>query len=309
MKLKFKTLFLFSFLLLFLAVPVYAVINSSTFLVKAQKFVDNKCKGTPDSQTSLLCYLFYKTGELQEQLNSANQNITSLNTLVSSQSGRISDLEGRINSLEHPSSSPSPTPSPSPNVIVFAQDRPASFTTDFIAIPHGYMSMTFHVTTTGTLYGWSPIANVNSFVNEQTRVLCPNNICPDVTIPIISGFYKFGTGTSSGNITAIATLNADPNSSTQTLGYGVPLPFTSGPLQTNPGYLISVFVGQRDPQRMNGISLQRNENGVFVEKEHVSCDGGAICPVNNLPLLGGEYRVVVEGSGVDALVSVFIRPQ
>jgi len=205
---------------------------------------------------------------------------------------------------------PTPTPSPTvaPTTIVFAQDRPASFTTDFFTIPSGFSSMTFHVTTTGTLYGWAPIANVNSFVNEQHRIVCTNNICPDVTIPIISNYYKFGTGTSSGNITATAILNAEIDNSTQTLGYRVNLPFTSGPLQTNPGMKILVTVGQGNPQNITGISLQRNEGGIFVEKHHLSCDGGAVCPLTNLPLLGGEYRVVVEGSGLNALIAALLRP-
>lgn len=195
-----------------------------------------------------------------------------------------------------------------PNIIVFAQDRPASFVTDFIDIPQGYTSMTFHVTTTGTLLNWSPIANVNSFINEQVRVLCNNNVCPDVTIPVISWFYQFATGTSAGNITATATLNREPGSSTQTLGYGVNLPFTSGPIQTNPGSNITIAVGQRNPQNMNRISLQRNESNVFVEKEHIDCDGGAVCPLIPLPLLGGEYKVFVDGTGTGALISVLILP-
>jgi hypothetical protein len=203
-----------------------------------------------------------------------------------------------------PTSTPTPTPS---NIVVFAEDRPAPFTTDFVDVPTGYTSMTFHISHTGFLFGWSPIANINSFVNEQHRFNCVNNVCPDVTVPVISWFYKFSTGTSDGNVTATATLNAIPGEHSRVLGYGVPLPFTSGPIQTTPTGTITVYVGQRDPQNITGISLQRNESGSFVEKEHVVCDGGAVCPLTEMPFLGGEYRVVVEGSGPGALISALIR--
>jgi hypothetical protein len=295
---------------LVLAVPALA--TSNDFLAKASNYYQEKCTKpkVPDS-TAINCYLFDKLLDLENALVNSNQRITNLEADSAIKSSQINDMQIRVTNLENliPSPFPSPTLSPGPlPTIVFAQNRPASFITDFIQIPNGYTSMTFHVTTTGSLYGWAPIANVNSFVNEQHRILCPNNICPNVTIPIISGLYKFSTGTSSGNITATATLNSETSNYNQVLGYAVDLPFASTSFPTNSNTKIEVTVGQTNPQNLTGISLQRNESGIFVEKHHIVCDGGAVCPLTDLPLLGGEYRVVVEGSGPGALIAVLIRP-
>lgn len=227
MKIPFKgKLFIILFLLVLLIVPqVFAA--SSNFLQRANQAYQRLCTGRSVPLTIVMsCYAFDKLAELQQAINLLDERLGLTERDNATQSAKIKELEERIMNLEPPN----PSPSSSPTTIVFAQNRPASFTTDLVAIPNGYTSMTFHVSTTGTLINWAPIANVNSFVNEQHRFRCNNNICPDVTIPIISGFYKFGTGTSSGNITAIATLNAEPDNSTQVLGYGVNLPFTSGPI-------------------------------------------------------------------------------
>lgn len=144
---------------------------------------------------------------------------------------------------------------------------------------------------------------------HQQRFNCSGLLtCPAVTIPIIDNEYLFGTGTGGGNITAVATLNPEPNSRSLLLGGNVGLPFTSEPFDTTGFSSIIITAGQLGSEHLTAMSLQRIESGVFVEKHRLSCDGGAECPVTSLPLLGGNYRVVVEGSGMRAVVGALIRP-
>lgn len=95
-------------LFLALATPVLAV-SSSTFLPKAQKYIDNNCsKRSLNNEKSLLCYLFSKTGEqttkIQEQeitINNLETKLLELEEKNSSQSATILDLQERINQLEN----------------------------------------------------------------------------------------------------------------------------------------------------------------------------------------------------------------
>ena len=55
---------------LFSTVSVFAVLNSAAFLPQAQDFIKKNCdKNTVNDEKSLLCYLFYKTGELDTRVN------------------------------------------------------------------------------------------------------------------------------------------------------------------------------------------------------------------------------------------------
>lgn len=63
-----------SVLLLFLAVPVFAILNSSSFLPQAQDFINKNCdKKVVNDEKSVLCYLFYKTGEIDSRVNTLEQ--------------------------------------------------------------------------------------------------------------------------------------------------------------------------------------------------------------------------------------------
>ncbi len=87
---------------LIVAVPVFAILTSAPFLPGAQKFINNTCnKKHLSNQESLLCYLFFKTGELDTGLKNTQNTVAGLNTIVSSQAAQISDLESRVNALEH----------------------------------------------------------------------------------------------------------------------------------------------------------------------------------------------------------------
>lgn len=286
--------------LLLIAVPVLAF-NSSAFLDPAQNFVDKTCSKEKVSNINVvLCYLFAKTQEQDAVLGQYGTRLDDLGVSSATMSAQMADLLQRVAALENP---------PEPATIIFAENRPASFATDFIPIPSGFKSMTFNVSTTGFLITWSPVVNIGGLEVEQHRFYCSGYTqCPEVTIPIIDDAYRFATGTSSGNITAIATLNSEPDSKALLLGSNKTLPFTSEVINTNGLSLIIVTVGQGNPQNLNAIVLQRFEGGVFVEKQRINCDGGAMCPLTSLPILGGDYRVVIEGAGGQAIIGALLRP-
>lgn len=98
-------------ILLLTAIPTYAALSSSGFLSKAQEFIDNHCnKENLDNHTSLLCYLFFKTSELDTSLTSTQNN-------VANQSVQISDLEKRVTALENPSPTPAICLTPPSGII------------------------------------------------------------------------------------------------------------------------------------------------------------------------------------------------
>ncbi|GEM_PF-5350614 len=307
---KIKILLPFVILLLLIAPVVYAS-TSIDFLPKAQKYINNTCgiKHLASDQ-SLFCYLFYKVQEHDTSISNINNTISPIPSKITDLQNRVSKLESEINT----------TPPPIPGTIVFAYNRPASFSTDGTTIPitpnYNWETMTMHVSTTGTLYGYSLIVNVGSGDFEQVRILCPSNTCPDTTIPLVldsslpRAIYKFSTGTSSGNITAIGTLNAEPNSHTIFLGSNLTLPYTSGDLVTSGYSQIEFTVGQANPQNLKSISIQQFDGTNWNEVHHTTCDGGAICPVE-LVTIGSTFhrtRVVVDGSGNNAAIDYYIRP-
>ena len=193
--------------------------------------------------------------------------------------------------------------------IIFAHDRPYPFDSDGFLIPTGYNSITFQVTSTDSIINWAPAVSFDGGITyrNQHRFRCSGAICPVVTIPIISNLYRFSLGSASGNITAIGTLNKEKGARVVVLGNGVSLPFTSESFSTKRMSSIIVTVEQGNPQNLTGISLQKNVNGIYVEKAHLVCDGGAECPLEAMPVDGGNYRIVMEGSGSDALLSIMLR--
>jgi hypothetical protein len=305
------------FLFLFASICI-AYASSAQFFTQAQQFINQNCnKKTLADQTALLCYLFNKS---QEQ----DTAITNINTTISPVPSEIADLQKRVASLEA-MLSPTTTPAPIPGTIIFAYNRPASFTTDGTAIPitpnYNWETMTMHVSTTGTLSGYSLLVNVGQGDFEQVRIPCPSNICPDTTIPLLINdsqgnqisprpVYKFSTGTSSGNITAIGTLNSEPDSHTLFLGNNLTLPYISGDLVTSGYSQLEFTVAQANPQHLNSISIQQFDGTNWNEIQHITCDGGAVCPVQ-LVSIGSAFhrtRVVVDGSGTNAAIDYLIRP-
>lgn len=285
---------------LLIALPILILVPlvfaSTPFSDAANKFFQRQCS-RPERTIGIIAFLC----DLRLRVDELEGQVGGLETSTATMSAAIADLQQRVAALENP---------PQPVTIVFAENRPASFNTDFVPIPPGFKSMTLNVTTTGFLVNWAMDVNIGGTIIQQQRFRCIDSVtCPPVTLPIIANLYRFGTGTSSGNITAIATLNPEPNSQTLLLGFDVSLPFTSNTFNTNGFSSIIISVGQRGPtERLVAISLQRFEGGSFVEKQRVNCDGGAECPFTNLPLLGGDYRVVIEGSGGGAVVGALLRP-
>jgi len=296
-----KKNFLISFIAVTLILSSFLLLNKNIF-------------AAPNTNPifATIAYVHEKIDELFNQLGPRIQqnesDIGFLRDLAGRNELKIFELEGRIEFLES-LLTPTPTPISDPLQIVFAENRPASFETDFIPISDGYKSMTFNVSTTDFLINWAPAIEIDGISYEQHRFRCSGVlVCPEVTIPILSDAYQFRTGTSGGNITAIATLNTEPNSQVLILGKKVNYPFISIPFSTDGFSSILITAGGGDnPQNLAGISLQRFEGESWVEKEHLNCDGGAECPLQELPVLGGEYRVVLQGSGTGAVLGALIR--
>src|SRR6266700_6170962 len=216
MRINKKILLITSGAFFMLAATAYA--SSSGFLTQAQNYINANCsKNKIPDQTALICYLFNKVQE-------HDTSIANINTTLSQIPSQVTDLQNRVSKLE---SEINTTPVPLLSELIFAYNRPASFTTDGTTVPitpnYNWESMTMHVSTSGTLSDYSLIVNLGSGDFEQVRIPCGQQTCPEVTIPLIlydsqggnslpRAIYKFSTGTSSGNITAIGTLNAEPNS-------------------------------------------------------------------------------------------------
>ncbi len=250
--------------------------------------------------------------------------IATLQNKLASDEANISSLQQTVNTLQT-LLTPTTTPVPPIGELIFAYNRPASFTTDGTTIPitpnYNWETMTMHVSTTGTLSGYSMIVNLGQGDFEQVRIPCGQQTCQEVTIPLIlsdsqggtispRAIYKFSTGTSSGNITAIGTLNAEPNSHTLFLGSNLTLPYTSPDLVTSGYSQLEFTVAQANPQNLKSISIQQFDGANWNEIQHISCDGGAACPVQ-LVSIGSAFhrtRVVIDGSGSNAAVDYLIRP-
>ena len=92
------------------------------------------------------------------------------------------------------------------------------------------------------------------------------------------------------------------------LGKLVNYPFTSANFSTNGFSTLTVSVGAGDnPQHVTGVSVQREENGTFVERARIPCDGGAQCTLQTVPVLGGNYRLFLEGNGTGAVLAGILR--
>jgi hypothetical protein len=136
--------------------------------------------------------------------------VTTLESEVASLQSTVNTLTAEVTTLGQPDSA----------TVVFAYNHPVSFTTLPVNIGTGWTKMTVSV---GMSYGGSiteyalripvvpgvitqdPTDNINWM--EQIRVACDGGVgCPVIAIPVISEFYEFSTGTSSGNVTAAAVV-------------------------------------------------------------------------------------------------------
>jgi hypothetical protein len=128
------------------AIPAYAVLNSSGFLTNAQSYIDGNCSNPGlDNQTSLLCYLFSKSGE---------------------QDSKIADLEQRLNNLEAtppPALTPTPTPTLVPTPAPTPTSVPAVAETPWQANEHG--SLTTNINTSW-LGGYKFVPQVNGQITK-----------------------------------------------------------------------------------------------------------------------------------------------
>ncbi len=172
-------------------------------------------------------------------------------------------------------------------------------------IPAGFKSMNIKLKKVSNLPTWAPTASFdNNTFHEQHRFF--GNFT-DVTIPILTSKYRLNKG-GPDDFQADIIFNPEPNSQVLLLGQLVNYTFTSNSFNTDGFSTILITVGGgSNPQNLQTISLQRLENNFFVEKERLSCDGGAQCPYQSLPVLGGIYRVVLEGNGTEAVIGAILR--
>jgi len=195
-----------------------------------------------------------------------------------------------------------PIPTPSLNPISIAVTNAQTFT-----VPIGYKSMTISLSNTNGLPAWAPTVSFDGGNNfsEQIRFAGSETL---VTIPILSNTYRLNTGGSSG-FNADITFNPDSSSQAILFNSNANYPFVSNSFNTDSFSSISITVGGgNNPQHLTAISLQRLENGVFVEKQRLACDGGAQCPLQSMPVLGGTYQVSIEGAGTGAVIGALLRP-
>jgi hypothetical protein len=125
------------------------------------------------------------------------QRVTALEAEVAALEATVATHESQIAALSQPSSA----------TVIFALDRPIPFTTDPVDTSGGWTKMTVSVGTTGSLCGYSLLIPSQGMWIEQIRVNCDcGRVCPVVSIPVISDFYEFSTGTASGTVTAAGVL-------------------------------------------------------------------------------------------------------
>jgi hypothetical protein len=302
-----KTLIGFSVLILLFTFTVRiskaAPDNNPIFqaITELESYV-NSALATIQSQVDQL------SSDLLALTDRVTQNETDIAGLTDNVDSRFDELEERVNLLENP---PTPTPTPTPVTFQLVDSKLAPAVTDFNP-PDEYETITFKVTSTSNVVGWAPAVSFDGGISyfEQVRISCGSTVCPEVTVPLLNTeYYRFQTGSSSGLVSVEATYNNEDLSQVLTLGEFVNYPFTSSPFNTDGYSNITITVGGGDnPQHVTGISLQRLESGSYVQKEFQTCDGGAICPITTFPLLGGDYRVELQGSGTKAVIGAILRP-
>lgn len=236
----------------------------------------------------MTCYVFDKVHELEARLNTTDSN-------VASQSARLDELEKRILALE---STPSPSPIPSPVILTVNSGV-------IFDVPTGFKSMTIKLKNVSNLPAWAPTVSFDGTTFHEQHRFGGSQL--EVTIPILAGKYRLNKG-GPDDFTADVIFNPEPNAQVLTLGQLVNYPFTSQSFDTTGFNTITITVGGgSNPQNLQAISLQKSEGGSFVEKQRLNCDGGAQCPLQSLPVLGGTYRVVLQGNGSAAVLGAILR--
>jgi hypothetical protein len=292
-------------IILFFTVSVSAsAFSSGSFLDSAQKYIDNHCSDKKISnEESLHCFLFYSIQNINHVLSYHSVEIKNLQNQNASLSAQLVSLQERVASLETtPTATPTNIPMPTPTTT---QSITVSNGTIFTA-PSGFKSMSITLFNTNGLPAWAPTVsfdNGNTF-NEQIRF---SGLTTSVTIPILSNTYRLNSGGSNG-FTAHVVFNIESNAQVILLGQSVNYPFTSNPFNSDSFSSVTITVGPGDnPQHVTGLSLQRFDGGSYIETNRINCDGGAQCPMPTFPLLGGTYRVVLEGSGANAILGGILR--
>src|SRR3989344_3127791 len=96
----------------------------------------------------------------------------------------------------------------SPKQVVFAENRPQPFSSDWINV-EGYKTITINLAITKWITQYSvEYSNDKISITEQFMVSCGNNSqCPETTLPLLGKYYRVTTGTALGEVTAAGILN------------------------------------------------------------------------------------------------------
>jgi len=97
---------------------------------------------------------------------------------------------------------------PEPKTIIFAENRPASFNSEWQDVSGGYNTLSVDVSSTGTIatYAIQFTNDMDGSYTVQTGLVCSSSQCPLLTVPVLAKYYRVSIGTASGDITAIGYL-------------------------------------------------------------------------------------------------------
>lgn len=98
---------------------------------------------------------------------------------------------------------------PEPKTVIFAQDLPQPFNSDWVDVSGGYnvISIDLRITDRISDYEVQFTNDVNTEPTAQMRVNCNSQAqCPLITIPVLAKYYRVSTGTASGDVTAVGYL-------------------------------------------------------------------------------------------------------
>lgn len=161
----------------------------------------------PDAEPQLVT--FVATLSSDGTCNSTAPTTKAMYQVVETTTPYANDVRLPFDVRYQDSCSTNPTTTPNNKTIVFANDRPQPFDSDWHKTS-GYNWITIDLTITGYItqydihYNTSPITP--GYTVQQT-INCGNGtVCPQVKVPILGDYYRISTGTASGNVTAIGKL-------------------------------------------------------------------------------------------------------
>lgn len=146
-----------------------------------------------------------------DETNSSNKNSKKLLVVISL--GIVLVLVGffywkSIKVSDNQVSQPNVKGAESSKQIIFAQNKPQPFNSDWIDTS-GFTKITINLAMTKWITQYSVEYSSDQVnITEQSVVSCGNNLqCPETTLPLLGKYYRITTGTALGDVTATGVLN------------------------------------------------------------------------------------------------------